>query len=79
MTHADSIILCVFVVAFAATIACASFPATREAGVRRAAEAKLKACRKGTQFPYQFKPCYIETQDFCRSRGLERTCGEGFQ
>ena len=79
MNERIDIVVFVFFVAFAATIACASFPATREAGVRRAAEAKLKACRKGTQFPYQFKPCYIETQDFCRSRGLERTCGEGFQ
>ena len=79
MTHADSIILCVFVVAFAATIACASFPATRAAGVRRSAETRLRLCRKGLSAPDQYRACYTETQRFCMQQGLERTCGEGFQ
>lgn len=77
MNERVDIILFVFFVAFAATIACASFPATRPAGIRRAAEAQLKACRKGTRFPYEFEPCYAQVRAFCRSQGLEKTCGEG--
>lgn len=79
MNERIDIVVFVFFVAFAATIACASFPATRAAGVRRSAETRLRLCRKGLSAPDQYRACYTETQRFCMQQGLERTCGEGFQ
>lgn len=58
---------------------CAGFPATREAGIRRMAEAKLKICRKGFLTSEQAHDCYSNTQLYCLAHGMERTCGEGFQ
>lgn len=77
MTRADSFILAVFFVAFASAVACANFPATREAGIRRAAEARVKHCQKNYIVPDHLKSCYAEAQAFCRTWGLEKTCGEG--
>ena len=79
MNERIDIVVFVFFVAFAATIACASFPATRAAGIRRSAETRLRLCRKGLAAPDQYRACYTETQRFCMQQGLERTCGEGFQ
>jgi len=79
MNERVDIFIFVFFVSFAAMIACATFPATRAAGVRRSAEARLKLCRKGLVIPDQYRACYAETQRFCMQQGLERTCGEGFQ
>lgn len=79
MTSADSVILAVFFIALAGTITCASFPATREAGIRRAAEARVKHCQKNYVAPDHLKSCYEEAQAYCRTWGLEHTCGEGYQ
>lgn len=73
----NDLIITVFCFSLIATIACANFSATRAAGVRRMAEAQLSACRKGTRFPHEYRPCYTDVQAYCRAQGLERTCGEG--
>lgn len=53
----------------------ACVPVTYRAGVRRLAESHLHSCRKERD-PMT---CYAETRDYCAARGLERTCGEGYQ
>ena len=54
-------------------ISCASWAPTREAMLRRQAEAKLRAC---VQYNCQFtKQCIKESVEWCRQNGLEATCG----
>lgn len=60
-----------------ATLTLVACQATYNAGIRRNAEARLKSCRHGLQAPVQLRGCYDEVKDYCRSKGLERTCGEG--
>lgn len=67
---------------FAAIALCVIFggciPATREAGIRRVAEHKLATCRQSTANVDQRHACNVETREYCRARGLEGTCGEGW-
>lgn len=62
-----------------AVLSCVEFAATRNAGVRRMAEARLAVCRKGTVSSVEARPCYEQTRAFCLDAGLERGCGEGVQ
>lgn len=75
MNERIDIVIFVFFVAFAATIACASFPATRAAGERRSAEARVTSCLAASNCRRQeIVRCYVQSEDDCRSRGLERKC-----
>ena len=58
---------------------CSCLPATHNAGVRRMAEAKLEFCRGPKKGVFSPPHCYNEVRDYCRSQGLEKTCGEGYQ
>jgi hypothetical protein len=53
-------------------------PATREAGLRRMAEAKLAMCIGRSHCTLQEDAaCRREASVWCRERGMERDCGEG--
>ncbi len=55
---------------------CATWPATHEAGVRRSAVWRLQQCMKGPGFPPDVAArCRAESEAYCVSEGLERTCG----
>lgn len=57
-----------------ALVACASWEPTRNAIVRRQAEAQLRGCMSGTLCT-QVEACIAESVRFCVDHGLERTCG----
>lgn len=46
------------------------------AGVRRQAGSSLHACLRSPPYrPFNEKSCVAESKTYCRSRGLEETCG----
>jgi hypothetical protein len=57
-----------------ALCACASWEPTRNAVVRRQAEAQLRGCMSGTLCT-QTQECIAESVAFCRAHQLEATCG----
>ncbi|MBX5482817.1 MAG: hypothetical protein IRZ16_13405 [Myxococcaceae bacterium] len=61
------------------TLACATTNATRAAGIRREAEARLARClgwdRPAPATPLQRQRCAEESAAFCEQQGLEKTCG----
>jgi hypothetical protein len=57
-----------------ALCACAGWEPTRNAVVRRQAEAQLRGCMSGTLCT-QAQACIAESAAFCRAHQLEATCG----
>lgn len=57
-----------------AMIGFACVPVTYRAGMRRMAETRFQWCAEAMDQP----ACHAEVHRFCRDRGLEKTCGEGW-
>ena len=57
--------------------ACSTLNPTPKALIRRDAEFRLSACMDGTWAQAQRHRCFMDARDYCVSKGMEKSCGEG--